>query len=201
MGKYHERAAGGPGWFYRRLTSTVTVWPPGLIVSCEPTLATPVPVTVIVALWPASRVPDCWDTATLPSSPDGTEMDQLTGPPFAVRVKEPLDPTVSAMLFDETLSVPSVGAGADEPPPSLVDPPPVPVPAVGARAEREGVGVVADALLAGEPPLPRLGVVALPAGADRDPLWVGVEGNEGDGDAGAFVVAGVVPGGFAWAAL
>lgn len=176
----------------------MTVWPPGLIVSCEPTLATPVPVTVIVALWPAARVPDCGDTATLPSSPDGTEMDQLTGPPFAVRVNEPLDPTVSAMLFDETLSVPSVSAGADEPPPSLVDPPPVPVlvPAVGARAEREGVGVVADALLAGEPPLPRLGVVALPAGADRDPLSVGAEGNEGDGDAGGFV-----PDGFAWAAL
>src|ERR1700745_177189 len=46
-------------WFYRRLTSTVTVLSPGLIGSCEPTLAMPVPVTLIVALWPASRVPDC----------------------------------------------------------------------------------------------------------------------------------------------
>ena len=58
-----------------------------------------------------------------------------------------------------------------------------------------------DALLAGKPPLPRLGVVPLPAGADHYLLPVGVEGNEGDGDAGGFVVAGVVPDGFAWAAL
>lgn len=174
---------------YRRLTSTVTVWSPGLIVSCEPTLAMPVPVTVIVALWPVPRVPDCRDTATLPSSPDGTEMDQCTGPPFAVRVNELLDPTVSAMLFVETLSVPLVGADGEEPAPPLLDPPPVSVSAVGVGAEGEAVGVVTGALLAGEPPLPGLDVVALPVGVERD------------GDAGGFVVAGVVPDGVAWAGL
>lgn len=191
---------------YRRLTSTVTVWPPGLIVSCEPTLAMPVPVTVIVVLWPASRVPDRWDTATLPSSRDGTEMDQLTGPPFAVRVNEPLDPNVSAMLFVETLSVPSAGADADEPPPLLVDPPvPVPllVPAVGAVVDADGEAVVvfADVLLVGEPPVPRLDVVAVPVGVDCDALSVRGEGDEVDGDAGGFVVACVVVDGFAWVAL
>lgn len=127
----------------------------------------------------------------LPSSPDGTEMDQCTGLPFAVRVNELLDPTVSAMLFVETLSVPLVGADGEEPAPPLLDPPPAPAPgsAVGAGAEGEAVGVVTGALLAGEPPLPRLGVVALPVGDERD------------GDAGGFVVAGVVPDGVAWAGL
>src|ERR1700761_47894 len=114
-------------------------------------------------------------------------MDQYTGPPFAVRVNELLDPTVSAMLFVETLSVPSVGADGDEPAPPLLDPPAVPVPVpvltVGAGAEGEAVGVVTGALLAGEPPLPGLGVVALPVGVDCDTLPVRVEGDEGDGDA------------------
>jgi hypothetical protein len=188
---------------HRRLTSTVTVWSPGLIVSREPNLAMPVPVTMIVALWPASRVPDCWDTATLPSSLDGTEMDQATGPPLAVKVNELLDPTASAMLFVETLSVPSVGATADEPPPPLVDPSlaPVPLPTVGAGEEGETVGVATGALLAGEPPLPRPGVVALAVGVDRATLSVRVEGDEDDSDAGGFVVAGVGPDGFAWTAL
>src|ERR1700761_4924746 len=112
-------------------------------------------------------------------------MDQYTGPPFAVRVNELLDPTVSAMLFVETLSVPSVGADGDEPAPPLLDPPAVPVPVltVGAGAEGEPVGVATGALLAGEPPLPGLGVVALPVGVDCDTLPVRVEGDEGDGDA------------------
>ena len=79
-------------------------------------------------------------------------MDQDTGPPSAVRVNELLYPTVSGMLFVETLSVPSVGADVDEPAPPLVDPPPALVPGVDAVAEREAVGVVAGALLAGEPP-------------------------------------------------
>ena len=113
-------------------------------------------------------------------------MDQDTGPPSAVRVNELLDPTVSAMLFVETLSVPSVGADGDEPAPPLPEPPaaavPVPVEVVGAGA-----------LLADEPPLPELGVVALPVGVDCDTLPVR---DEGDGDA-----EGVVPDGFAWPGL
>jgi hypothetical protein len=128
-------------------------------------------------------------------------MDQDTGPPFAVRVNELLDPTVSAMLFVETLSVPSVGADGDEPAPPLLDPPPTLALAVGAGAEGEAVGVVTGALLAGEPPLPGLGVVALPVGVDCDTLSVRVEDDEGDGDARGFVGAGVVPDGFAWPGL
>ena len=79
-------------------------------------------------------------------------MDQLTSPPFAVRVNEPLDPNDSAMLSVETLSVPSVGADVDEPAPPLVDPPPALVLGGDAVAEGEAVGVVAGALPAGEPP-------------------------------------------------
>jgi hypothetical protein len=116
-------------------------------------------------------------------------MDQSTGPPFAVKVNELLDPTASAMLLVETLSVPSVGATVDEPPPPLVD------PSLGAGEEGEAVGVATGALLAGEPPLPRLGAAA---GVDRATLSVR---DEGDSDAGGFVVAGVGPDGFAWSAL
>ena len=131
-------------------------------------------------------------------------MDQDTGPPSAVRVNELLDPTVSAMLCVETLSVPWVGADGDEPAPPLPERPPtaVPVPVevevAGAGVEGEAVGVVTRALLADEPPLPELGVVALPVGVDCDTLSVR---DEGDGDAEGFVVAGVVPDGFAWPGL
>lgn len=123
-------------------------------------------------------------------------MDQDTGPPSAVRVSELLDPTVSAMLLVETLSVPSVGADGDESAPPLPEPPSaaVPVEVVGAEVEGEAVGVVTGALLADEPPLPELGVVALPVGVDCDALSVR---DEGDGDAEGFVVAG----GFAWPGL
>jgi hypothetical protein len=116
-------------------------------------------------------------------------MDQDTGPPSAVRVNELLDPTVSAMLFVETLSVPSVGADGDESAPPLSEPPPAAVPVEV---------VVTGALLADEPPLPELGVVALPVGVDCDTLSVR---DEGDGDAEGFVVARVVPDGFAWPGL
>jgi hypothetical protein len=129
-------------------------------------------------------------------------MDQDTGPPSAVRVNELLDPTVSAMLFVEALSVPSVGADGDESAPPLPEPPsaavPLPVEVVGAGVEGEAVGVVTGALLADEPPLPELGVVPLPVGVDCDTLSVR---DEGDGDAEGFVVAGVVPDGFAWPGL
>ena len=117
-------------------------------------------------------------------------MDHCTGPPFAVRVNEPLDPTVSATLLVETLSVPSVGADGEEPPPP-------PVSAAGAGVEGEAVGVVTGALLADEPPLPEPGVVALPAGVDCDTLSVRGKDDERDGDAGGFVAAGVAPDGFA----
>lgn len=189
---------------YKRLTSTVTVWSPGLIVSCEPTLTMPVAVTVIVTLWPAASAPDCWDTVTLPSSPDGNEMDQLTGPPFAVRVNELLDPTATATLCVETLSVPSADEDGDEPDPVPLDPPlPDPlllsVPEVDPEVEAFGVGVVTMSLLAGEPP-PVLGVFA-PAVGEDDALPVSEGDGEGTGDAAGFVMEGALPGGFAWVGL
>jgi hypothetical protein len=93
---------------YSRLTPTVTVWPPGEIVSGSSRAARPFPVTVIVTLWPAWRVPDVCERLTPPSSWDGAEMDQLTGPPCAVSVNEPLPSPTIEMLFWETLSVPAV---------------------------------------------------------------------------------------------
>lgn len=106
---------------YSRAMSTVTVWPPGLIVSGSSMAASPATVTVIVTLWPASRVPDDCERLTSASSWDGAETDQVTGPPFAVSVNEPLPPTARAMLLVDTLSVPAVVAGGEE-----VDPPEVP---------------------------------------------------------------------------
>jgi hypothetical protein len=88
--------------------STVTVWPPGLIVSGVPTVASPDASTVIVTLWPAASEPDVCERLMLPSSPDGTAMDQLTGPPLAVSVNEALLPTASAMLLVDTDRVPCV---------------------------------------------------------------------------------------------
>jgi hypothetical protein len=86
--------------------STVTVWPPGLIVSGVPTVASPDASTVIVTLCPAASEPDACERLMLPSSPDGTEIDQFTGPPLAVSVNEALPPTASAMLLVDTDSVP-----------------------------------------------------------------------------------------------
>ena len=117
---------------YSRLTSTVTVWPPGEIVSGSLSAASPFPVTVIVTLWPAARVPEVWERLTPPSSWDGAEMDQLTGPPCAVSVNEPLPSPTIEMLFCETLSVPAEGED-DEP-----DPPPLdPEPELGLELELE----------------------------------------------------------------
>jgi len=98
--------------------STVTVWPPGLIVSGSSMAASPVTVTVIVTLWPASRVPDDCERLTSASSWDAAEIDQVTGPPFAVSVNEPLPPTARGMLVVDTLSVPVVAPDGeeDEPP-------------------------------------------------------------------------------------
>lgn len=86
--------------------STVTVWPPGLIVSGVPRVASPDASTVIVTLCPAARIPDVCERLMLPSSPDGTEMDQLTGPPLALSVNDALLPTARAMLLVDTESVP-----------------------------------------------------------------------------------------------
>jgi hypothetical protein len=102
--------------------STVTVWPPGLMVSGSSMAASPVTVTVIVTLWPAWRVPDDCERLTSASSWDGAEIDQVTGPPFAVSVNEPLPPTARGMVLLDTLSVPAVVPDGEEGDPLEGDP-------------------------------------------------------------------------------
>ena len=81
---------------------------PGLIVSALSRVASPLTPTLIVTDCPAAREPDVWERLTLPSSPDGTEMDQLTGPPSAVSVNEPLRPAASVISDVDTDSVPAL---------------------------------------------------------------------------------------------
>jgi hypothetical protein len=59
-------------------------------------------------------VPDDCERLTSASSWDGAEIDQVTGPPFAVSVNEPLPPTARAMLLTDTLSVPAVVPDGEE---------------------------------------------------------------------------------------
>ena len=72
------------------------------------------------------EVPDDRESLTSASSWDGAEIDQVTGPPFAVSVNEPLPPTARGMLLVDTLRVPAVvpDGEEDEPPedPPLCDP-------------------------------------------------------------------------------
>ena len=98
-----------------RPRTTVTISSPGLIVSAVSRVASPVTVTVIVTLCPAAREPEVCDRLTLPRTPDGTEMDQFTGPPFAVIVNELLPAVASVIVDVDTDSVPSL-ALEDDPP-------------------------------------------------------------------------------------
>src|ERR1700677_2145272 len=111
----HGPHADTAAWCYSRLMSTVTVWPPGLIVSGVPRVASPDASTGIVTLWTAVSVPAVCERLMLPSSPDGTEMDQLTVPPLAVSVNEAVLPTASAILLVDTESVPWLAPELDDP--------------------------------------------------------------------------------------
>lgn len=110
----------------------------------------------------------------LPSSPDGTEMDQLTVPPWAVSVNELPPPTASAMFVVDTLSVPAAAGDpdpedgdelADEDGDELADP---------AEPDDDVVGE-ADADVVALPPVARADGDAAPYDAaddagDTDPL-------------------------------
>ena len=166
--------------------ATVTVCPPGLIVSGSLMAASPSTVTVIVTLWPAWRVPDDCDRLTSASSCDGAEIDQVTGPPFAVSVNEPLRPTARAMWLLDTLSVPAVVA-EDE---------------AEAEADGEAVGVVADGEAAGLVADGEVPAVVGDGEADeprQDPPLCDPEGDDDleadppDGDAVAVRPAGEEP--------
>ena len=85
----------------------VTFSLPGLIVSAESRVKRPLTVTVTCVLWPASSVPDDCETLTLPSRPDGTEIDQFTVPPVAVSVIVELPAPASVIVDGDTLSVPA----------------------------------------------------------------------------------------------
>jgi hypothetical protein len=85
--------------------STVICCPPGDTVSCESRLTRLVEI-VTCTLWPAVIVPDDGDTLSLPSRLDGSEIDQLTGPPLAVSVIVPPSSGVSTIVVGWTSSVP-----------------------------------------------------------------------------------------------
>ena len=66
-------------------------------------------VTLIVAVWPAASVPDIGAITTFFSRPGGSETDQLTAPPDAVSVIDPLAGGVMSSVAGLTLSVPAPG--------------------------------------------------------------------------------------------
>lgn len=148
--------------------------------------------TVIVTLWPAARVPEVCERLTPPSSWDGTEIDQLTGPPWAVSVNELLPAPAIAMRDLDTLSVPAAGAEAGESDPPEPDPwlPDDPDPKEAElEPEAARVDVDAEALADGEMEPPESGTAELAATGSADGSAVG------DGDP-AFAREG-----FAWAGL
>jgi len=92
--------------------TTVTVLPPGLMVSCSFSVIRLEEVTVIVALAPAASEPDAGETVRFAAA----EMEYLTGPPLAVRVNVPTPwpfTATSTSVLSDTLRVPG-GAGADD---------------------------------------------------------------------------------------
>lgn len=57
-------------------------------------------------LWPTASVPEAGEAVSLPSRPDGTDIDHETEPPAAVSVHVPPSSEVSTTLEGDTLSVP-----------------------------------------------------------------------------------------------
>src|SRR5690349_30282 len=96
-------------------TKTFTISPPGLNVRCTVGFPGPSTVTVTTMVSPSSSVPDAGVTAT-PSCfvwPAGTETDQLTGPPDAVRVIVPEPGEVMSSSAGLTVSVPAATSPGD----------------------------------------------------------------------------------------
>src|SRR5215469_467420 len=81
---------------------------PGFTVSCDSMLVRVVEMAM-AALWPACSVPDACDTLIAPIRLGGMEMDQVTGPPFAVIVNEAPSSGASTTVLGDTVSVPAAG--------------------------------------------------------------------------------------------
>jgi hypothetical protein len=85
--------------------------PPGFRVRFESTEAIPSTVMVTVACWPACNVPELGEASTLPIRLDGSEIDQDTGPFWAVMVSVLPDRALSSTVVGDADSVPAVTAG------------------------------------------------------------------------------------------
>src|SRR5579862_631259 len=85
--------------------------PPGSTVSCPAAMKRLLGVTVTVALAPTVSVPDDGTTASSPSRLCDSEMDHLTGPFEAVRVRVTERPGRGAIDWGSTVRVPWTGGG------------------------------------------------------------------------------------------
>jgi hypothetical protein len=115
--------------------------------------ASPVTLICAVTLSPAASVPDDGLTVSAPSSDDGSEIDQETGPPLAVSVSVPRPSRVSSTVVVDRRSAPVSGAEA----------------LTLTLGDGDGVAVGSDALGAavGVPPVALADPVAVPL---ADPL-------------------------------
>ncbi|HEY1005441.1 MAG TPA: hypothetical protein VGD83_38005, partial [Streptosporangiaceae bacterium] len=77
---------------------------------CTRGLPGPGTVTLIAAVWPAASVPDIGATTTFFPRPPGSDTDQLTVPPDAVSVIDPLAGGARSSVGGLTLRVPAPGA-------------------------------------------------------------------------------------------
>jgi hypothetical protein len=93
-----------------QLITTVTIAPPGLNLRCTRGLPGPRTVTLTVVLCPAASVPDIGVTTTFFSRPAGSDTDQFTAPPDALRVIDPLAGGARSSVDGLTLRVPAPGA-------------------------------------------------------------------------------------------
>ena len=85
-------------------------------VRCTRGLPAPCVVTLTVVLWPAASVPDIGATTTFFSRPAGSDIDQFTSPPDAVRVIDPVAGGAMLSVAGLTLSVPAPGVSLVLPP-------------------------------------------------------------------------------------
>ncbi len=109
---------------------TVTLMPPGLTVSWQPTQAPtpppppsatrasrPVPALLAliatVTLWPACSRPEDGVTVSLPSRPADSVMDHDTGPPVAVSRRDAPSSGLTVIVLGVTPSVPGAGGGVE----------------------------------------------------------------------------------------
>jgi hypothetical protein len=95
---------------------TVTVIPPGSRVKYPPAVIRLPTVTVTVVLVPAARVPADGETDTAPIRPCDSVMDQVTGPPEALRVRVAELPGSGVIVIARTFTdrVPGLGGGLGE---------------------------------------------------------------------------------------